>query len=224
MGNGEDDAPLGKLASDGMEKGRLEMLTDGILAVAMTILVLDIKVPPNDAILTDAHLLHHLLEVERTFSIYLISFIVLGMYWISHTLQFHYVKRVDRNMLWISLLFSLLVTLVPFTTNLLISYETLLVPIVIYGINLFLLATTLIVNLNYLVRTPRLAISDLTPAVIAFIRRRLVVFALVPLLAIGLAFINTRVSLYTYALMLLVHFFPLHVDRATPRWFRKEGR
>ncbi len=222
MDRGEEP-PLGKLASEGMDKGRLEMLTDGILAVAMTILVLDIKVPPDDAILTDAHLIRHLLEVERTFSIYLISFIVLGMYWISHTLQFHYVKRVDRNMLWMSLMFSLLVTLVPFTTNLLISYETLLVPIVIYGVNLFLLVITLIVNLNYLARNPHLAAADLTPAVVAYVRRRLLVFALVPLLAISLAFVNTRLSLYTYSLMLLIHFSPLRIDRFMQRWLRRDG-
>jgi uncharacterized membrane protein len=220
----EDEPPLGQLASEGMEKSRLEMLTDGILAVAMTILVLDIKVPPDDSILTEAHLIRHLLEVERTFTIYLISFIVLGMYWISHTLQFHYVRRVDRTMLWLSLLFSLLVTLVPFTTNLLISYETLLVPIVIYGVNLCLLATTLIVNLNYLARNPHLANASLTPAVVAYVQRRLVVFGLVPLLAIALAFINTRLSLYTYSLMLLIHFFPLHIDRTMHRWFRRKGR
>jgi uncharacterized membrane protein len=223
MEDSERYAALGKLASTGLEKNRLEALTDGILAVAMTILVLDIKIEANDAILTDSHLIQHLLEVERTFSVYLVSFVVLAMFWISHTLQFHYVKRVDRRMLWISLVFMLLVTLVPFTTNLLISYETLLLPVVLYGVNLGLLAATLIANVNYLSRHPGLATGEFTPTVSAYIHRRLAIVALIPVAAIAMSFVSTRISLYMYFLMLLVHFLPREVDNHLPRWFRKDG-
>lgn len=223
MEDSERYAELGKLASTGLEKGRLEALTDGILAVAMTILVLDIKLEASDTILTDAHLINHLLSVERTFSVYLVSFVVLAMFWISHTLQFHYVKRVDRRMLWISLVFMLLVTLVPFTTNVLISYETLLLPVVMYGINLTLLAATLIANVNYLSRHPNLATAEFTPTVSAYIHRRLLIVALIPMLAIAMAFVSTRVSLYMYFLMLLVHFLPRQIDNHLPRWFRGGG-
>lgn len=223
MEDSERYAALGRLASTGLEKNRLEALTDGILAVAMTILVLDIKLQANDAILTDAHLIQHLLDVERTFSVYLVSFVVLAMFWISHTLQFHYVKRVDRRMLWISLVFMLLVTLVPFSTNVLISYETLLLPVVMYGINLTLLAATLIANINYLSRHPQLATAEFTPVVSAYIHRRLAIVALIPVAAIAMAFFSTRVSLYMYFLMLLVHFLPQQIDNHLPRWFRKDG-
>ncbi len=223
MEDSERYAALGKLASAGLEKNRLEALTDGILAVAMTILVLDIKLEANDAIVTDAHLIRHLLDVERTFSVYLVSFVVLAMFWVSHTLQFHYVKRVDRRMLWISLVFMLLVTLVPFTTNVLISYETLLLPVVIYGINLTLLAATLIANVNYLARHPHLATAEFTPTVSAYIHRRLAIVALIPTMAIAMAFFSTRGSLYMYFLMLLVHFLPHEIDNRLPRWLRKDG-
>jgi len=223
MEDGERYAALGKLASAGIEKNRLEALTDGILAVAMTILVLDVKLEASDAIVTDEHLVRHLLSVERTFSVYLVSFVVLAMFWVSHTLQFHYVKRVDRRMLWISLVFMLLVTLVPFTTNVLISYETLLLPVLLYGINLTLLAATLIANVNYLARHPNLATAEFTPTVSAYIHRRLAIVALIPVLAIAMAFFSTRVSLYMYFLMLLVHVLPREIDNRLPRWLRKDG-
>jgi uncharacterized membrane protein len=67
----------------------------------MTILVLDLKFDGTEAISTDAHLIRHPLEVERTFWVYLVSFIVLGMYRIAPTLQFHHGRRVDRGMIWV---------------------------------------------------------------------------------------------------------------------------
>ena len=217
------DYPLGKLAGDGMAKGRLEALTDAIVAVAMTLLVLDLKIDVNERIGTDAHLIRHLLEVERTFTVYLVSFAVLGMYWISHTLQFHYVRRVDRGLLWISLAFSLLITLIPFTTNVMISFETLFVPVVLYGSNQLLLSLVLIVNVTYLARRPQLAEAHFTPEIAAFVRRRLLLFAAVPLASIVIAWFNTRAALHLYFLMAILHFFPRTIDRRIRGWFRKPG-
>jgi uncharacterized membrane protein len=213
----DDEQPLAALLKRGLDKGRLEALTDGIIAVAMTLLVLDLKLDGTENISTDAHLLSHLLEIERTFNVYLVSFIVLGMYWIAHSLQFQFVRHVDRGMIWISLAFMLLVTLVPFTTNVMISYDELLVPIVLYGVNLFLLACTLILNINYLARHPALAEPGLTNEVVSFIHRRLVLFSLIPVLAICAAFVHPRLGLSAYFLMLVMHFFPHRVDGALRR-------
>ena len=62
--------------------------------------------------------------------------------------------------MWINLAFMLLVTLVPFATNMMISYEQLTIPIVFYGLNQLLLAVALITNINYLGRRPELAEQD----------------------------------------------------------------
>ena len=221
MSTDPPDFPLSHLAADGMDKGRLEALTDGILAVAMTLLVLDIKLDGSERIATDSHLIRHLLEVERTFSVYLVSFVVLGMYWISHTLQFHYVRRVDRGLLWISLVFSLLVTLVPFTTNVMISFETLFLPVMLYGMNLLLLSLVLVANVLYLSRHPTLAQPSLTPEIVSFIRRRLLLFAAIPVASIVIAYFNTRAALYLYFLMAILHFFPRAIDRNVRRWWTR---
>lgn len=223
MSQEEDYQALGSLARRGLDKGRLEALTDGILAVAMTILVLDLKLEASDTITTDAHLLRHLLDVERTFNVYFVGFVVLGMYWIAHNLQVHYVRHVDRTLLWINLAFMLLVTLVPFATNMMITYELLTIPIVFYGLVQLLLAVALIANVNYLGRRPELADESLTPAVVAFIRRRLVLFATIPVVATAVAFVNTRAGLSVYFLMLVMHFFPHHVDRTIDRIARRKG-
>ena len=208
----------------GLDKGRLEALTDGILAVAMTLLVLELKLDGNENISTDAHLWRHLLEIERTFNVYLISFVVLGMYWIAHSLQFHFVKHVDRGMIWINLLFMLLVTLVPFTTNVMIFYEDLLLPIVLYGANQFLLAFSLILNINYLARHPALAerrpdaggrhVHPPPPGAVLADPDRW------PRCA---AFVHTRLGLSVYFLMLVAHFFPRQIDGTLSRLKRRKA-
>lgn len=209
--------PLAKLAAAGLEKGRLEALTDGIMAVAMTLLVLDLKFDGTESIGTDQHLITHLLELERTFTVYIVSFVVLGMYWIAHHLQFHFVKRVDRGVLWINLGFMLLVTLVPFTTNVMMQYESLRVPVVLFGVNQLLLSLSLLVNINYVARRPALRDEHLTPEVVGYIHRRLLVFSMVPALSIAVAFVSTRAALYLYMLMFLVHAFPASLDRTLGR-------
>ena len=186
-GGSEDPRPAEAVAAPGMAKGRIEALTDGIMAVAMTILVLDLKFDGTEAIATDDHLVRHLVEIERTFTVYLVSFVVLGMYWIAHHLQFHYVRRIDRGLMWINLAFMLLVTVVPFTTSVMIDYENLRVPVVMYGANQLLLAAMLLANLNYIGRRPALCEPALTPQVAGAIRRRLLLFSAVPALSMAVA-------------------------------------
>ena len=75
----------------GLEKNRLEALIDGVFAVALTLLVLDLKLPEDIAPASDAELWSYMLGLERHFVIYVISFVVIGMYWITHHMQFHFV-------------------------------------------------------------------------------------------------------------------------------------
>jgi uncharacterized membrane protein len=204
----EEPRPPSGPGAPGMAKGRIEALTDGIMAVAMTILVLDLKFDGTEAISADAHLVRHLVEIERTFTVYLVSFVVLGMYWIAHHLQFHYVRRVDRGVMWINLAFMLLVTVVPFTTSIMIDYENLRVPVVMYGANQLLLSAMLLANLAYIGRRPALCEPTLTPQVAGAIRRRLLLFSAVPALSMAVALVSTRAALYLYFLMAVVHFLP----------------
>ncbi len=214
MSDAPGDAPAGAPAPAGFTKGRLEALTDGIMAVAMTILVLDLKFDATEAIATDEHLVRHLLDIERTFSVYLVSFVVLGMCWIGHHAQFHYVRRVDRGLMWINLAFMLLVTVVPFTTSLMIDYEDLRLPVVLFGANQLLLSATLLANLRYVARRPELREGALTPAIAGFMRRRLLLLSAIPVASMAVAAFSTRAALYLYALMVVAHLVQKPLDDA----------
>jgi TMEM175 potassium channel family protein len=127
-----------------MEKGRLEAFSDGVIAVIITIMVLELH-PPHEATLAA------LAEVAHPFLAYVLSFIYIAIYWNNHHHMFQTVERVNGRVLWANnlLLFSL--SLVPFVTNWVGESNFALWPMATYGVALFLpgfayyfLATSLI--------------------------------------------------------------------------------
>jgi uncharacterized membrane protein len=204
-------APM--LDTRGLSKNRIEALADGIFAVAMTLLVLDIKSPVNLAIETTAGLVAYLATLEHSFAMYAISFVVLAIFWIGHHILFHYVRHVDRRLLWINMAFLLLVTFVPFSTDLLGDHGHLMLPVVVYGINLIALGALLAVQLHYLAAHPPLAAPDLTPTVSAHMQREVWLYALIPLASMAMSFYSPRVGMYLYLLIAIPTFAPSRLDR-----------
>jgi uncharacterized membrane protein len=120
-------------------KGRIEALTDGIFAVAMTLLVLDLKLPQTLAGIDDAGLREALIALLPKLESYVISFLVLCIFWLGHHRLMHLVRGVDHLFLWRNLLFILFITFVPFTTSLMGEYRGLDDAPVVYGVNLALI-------------------------------------------------------------------------------------
>ena len=101
-----------------MEKGRVEAFSDGVFAVAITLLVLNLKVP----IPSGGSLVHQLLKQWPEFAAYLISFMVIGIIWVNHHTLMAKLARVDRSMLFLNLLLLLVVVLIPFPTSVVAQY------------------------------------------------------------------------------------------------------
>src|SRR5207247_294218 len=99
-----------KLEARGMTKGRLEAFSDGVIAVIITIMVLELKVP-HDA---DPQALAPLIPV---FLSYLLSFVFVGIYWNNHHHMFHAVHHVNGATLWANLHLLFWLSLVPFVTG-----------------------------------------------------------------------------------------------------------
>jgi uncharacterized membrane protein len=189
-----------------MEKSRIAALIDGIFAVAMTLLVLDLKLREGVKLSDDAQVWRQLVELRSSFSTYILSFVVLGAFWIGHHSLFHFVRRVNRGLLWLNLLFLLFVTLVPFSANLLSNYSSLHVPVAVFGGNLLLLTLVSLLQLSYLVHHPELAHDQLTPAWIANHRLRAGIPGVVAAASIAISFLNPSLALTAYWLILVFHF------------------
>jgi uncharacterized membrane protein len=186
-------------------KQRLEALVDGIFAVAMTLLVLELKLPENVVYPNDHALWARLVALERHFLIYVLSFAVTGMFWIGHHLQFQFVRAINRQMIWINMLYLLLVSFVPFATDLVGDHKELTLPCEIYGATLLALTGVAYLHTRYLARRPALATVEFTPRIATMFERRALLFAIVPIVSMLVAFFDTHLALYVYLLLVPFH-------------------
>jgi len=128
---------------------RIEALSDGVFAIAITLLVLDIGVPAREHISSEKDLIIGFGKLMPKLLSYLLSFMTLGIFWTAHSSIFHFIKKSDRNLNWINLAFLLFVTLTPFTTAFLSEYIEFRFAVGIYWLNLFLIGMMLNKVLNY---------------------------------------------------------------------------
>lgn len=112
-----------------MGKGRLEAFSDGVFAIIITIMVLELKVPHGAE-------LANLVELGPIFLSYILSFVYVAIYWNNHHHFFHVVKKVNGKILWANMLLLFFLSLMPFTTGWMGENHFATWPVVIYGVNL----------------------------------------------------------------------------------------
>jgi uncharacterized membrane protein len=123
----------------GQSVERLAALSDGVFAVAMTLLVLDLHVPTTD-------LAHGLAALAPQFVMYLMSFLTLGIFWIGQQTQLNQLARSHRSLTWMHLVFLFGITLTPFSTRLLAEYPTTRLALVWYWANILLVGVALYIS------------------------------------------------------------------------------
>jgi len=181
-----------------MTTHRIEALVDGVFAIAMTLLVLNLALPEMGKGMG----LHDLLfgQIDKFVS-YAISFILLAIFWIKHHQQSHFIKRTNGKHLWINIFFLMFVALVPFSTSLFDDYSNEPLAHVFFGANILVLAALLTCNWVYATNHHRLIDRDLDPYGIALGKKRGVIAMIVSVLAMGLSFVNPQICSYIYLLI-----------------------
>jgi len=129
---------------------RIEGLSDGVFGIAMTLLIFKLDIPDitPDAAFNSA-LKENLLGMLPQFENFFVSFMLLGFFWTRHQLQFKHIKISDRGLLWINIFFLAFVSLLPFTTGLLMKYTGHGVPVFLYCGNLTIAALVLALHWSY---------------------------------------------------------------------------
>jgi uncharacterized membrane protein len=130
-------------AIQGRSLERLAALSDGIFAVAMTLLVLDIHVPSAESIHSEAELCRALATMAPQWVAYLMSFLTLGIFWAGQQTQLNHIREGSRDLTWIHLGFLFWVTLLPLTTRLLAEFILYRMALVLYWLNILLLGVML---------------------------------------------------------------------------------
>jgi len=139
-----------------LTKHRLEALTDGIFAVAMTLLVIELKIPETLHVHTEQELLQAVANLLPKFIAWIISFFVLAIFWVSHHRLFHFVRHVDGKLSWLTIGYLAGVSLMPFSSALAGEYGGALTSQIIYSANMILLGTMALLKSRYVHRHPEL--------------------------------------------------------------------
>src|SRR5262245_55998378 len=195
----------------GLGKTRIEALTDGIFAFAMTLMVFDIKVPPV-AQIDQLNLRHELIQMWPRFLAYVISFVMLGVYWVGHHNQYHYIRRTDRSVLWINIFFLMGVSLIPFSTGLLGQFPEERTALGVYGLNLIMVGGFLYAHWSYAAGNYRLVERHIDPEVVRLAKYRITMGPASSSLAICASFVSPRLSLVIFALIPLLYLIPGRID------------
>jgi uncharacterized membrane protein len=186
----------------GSSLDRLAALSDGIFAVAMTLLVLDLRVPVVEGLHTEAALWHELVKLSPRLLTYFLSFLTLGIFWVGQQTQLNQLTRSDRNLTWIHLGFLLGVSLMPFSTGLLAEFTTNRLALVVYWLNLLLLGVVLFASLSYQARSGLLK-DDTTAQMLAAGRRRIVVYQVLYAVCLLVGLVSTYAGIALLVLLQL---------------------
>ena len=164
------DTSYNQVAGQSVE--RLAALSDGIFGVAMTLLLLELHVPAKVLIHNEGDLRGALAHLAPQLLVYLMSFLTLGIFWVGQQTQLNHLAHSERHFTWIQLAFLFIVTIMPFSTRLLIEFVDYRTALLAYWANIFLLGAMLYLSWARATRAG-LVKSDTPSRVVAAIRRRI---------------------------------------------------
>ena len=194
-------------AIDPAPKTRAEVLADGIFAVAMTILVLDIRLPHLTGDISAAQYLHSVLALWPKLIVFVASFIALGRLWQLHRNIFHFLERSDQQLLFWNLLSLMFLCLLPFTTSLAGQHPLFSLSAAMYAGNVLMLNLTYRGMWHRVSRQIQLLRSDLDPAIGHVITLTFNVDFILILVALMLSYFNSLLSIGLIVFHQLVMFF-----------------
>jgi uncharacterized membrane protein len=179
---------------------RLAALSDGIFAVSMTLLVLDLRVPAAEAIHSERDLWHALVVLAPRILIFLMSVMTNGIFWVGQQTQLNHFARADRNLAWIHIAFLCAISLTPFTTSLLAEFIHYRIALLTYWFNIVLLGAVLYWSWSYATRA-RLLADDVPAEIHSAVVRRIVIAQSLYAAGAALCFLNTYYSIAAIVLV-----------------------
>ena len=181
-----------------MSKSRIEAFSDGVIAIIITIMVLELKVPHGDTTET-------LAPLWPVFLSYVLSFIYVGIYWNNHHHMFHSVKHVSGPVLWANLHLLFWLSLTPFTTGWMGENHFAALPVALYGVGLLMNGVAYGILVRLLIKVHG-SDSDFASRIGSDLKGNISVLMYV--VAVGLSFVNSTIALLIYFAVALVWFIP----------------
>ncbi len=194
-------APQERSNGSATDTGRTISFSDAVIAIAITLLALDLKVPQVPESSAAAELPSALLELWPNLFSFVLSFWIIGSYWLAHRRIAELVGVYDRRMQLINLLFLMWIVLMPFSTALVGEYEHQQLPVVIYAVHNILTSLTLTWLWRHTVSDSSLVEANLDPRLVRHSIFRALIVQSVFLLSIGISFVSVDVARLSWLLI-----------------------
>ena len=198
-------------------KNRIEALSDGIFAIVMTLLILEIHVPNLPASAPNIEVAPALVALWPKFVSYVVTFVSLGFFWVGHHIMYHAIRRADRTLLWLNIIFFMFVSLLPFSTSVLNAFPEAFVAPFFFGANLAIIGWILFLQWRYASSQPEMLANFVTAEYRSTVRFRMLVVPIVTTLTALICFWSVGISLAIYLLLLPLYMLPGKFGGAQPQ-------
>ncbi len=196
-----------------LTKSRVENLADGVFSIAMTLLVLDLKVPKLVDSVDRTELWGSITHLMPRFASYLVGFAVIGVYWVGHHMQFHYIRRTDRLLLWMNIVFLAAISFLPFPTSVLGEYPNNLAAVLFFGASIFVTSCIFLVHFLYAALGRRCVDENMTTTQVRQVAMRIAVLPITALVGMLVAPINPSSGLIVYVSAAVLYLIPGAIDK-----------
>jgi uncharacterized membrane protein len=194
-----------------LTKGRLEALSDGIFAFAMTLLVIGLNLPDKATLVqSNVFAMHFIQSLYSDFFHYVLAFLILGAFWLSQHQQFHSIRVPDKIFIWINLVTLMFVALLPFSTSFSGDFPGASLGAIVFEVNLFAIGMGMTCQWWYATTGCRLAESTLKPA---YVKGVLMGNLVVPVVSVICILVASTGVLWSTALYMTLPLVDFAVDR-----------
>ena len=191
-----------------LNKSRLENLSDGLFAIVLTLLVLEIHIPEIEGA-NNAAFIELLRQISLPLVEFFLSFIVLTMFWIGHNFMYAvFAKTINRRLIVLNLLYLAFISLIPLSATVLATYREIPLAVALYGLNVFLIGALNIAVFEYALRSHEIESGEVSGRIIKQARIRQFITPFLTAVGIVAAFYSTPVAYILYALPIIFNVLP----------------
>jgi uncharacterized membrane protein len=197
---------------------RLEAFSDGIIAIIITIMILELKLPDLSKDSSAGDIWTHLNHLLPYFVTYAFSFMMIAIFWTNHHHMFHLLDKADEHLLWQNFIFLFLLSLIPFATSIVGSNPFIVIAPVIYGFVMLLTTFSFATMQHYAIRKELIhkdedkELTRNVSKVSLKARTKAIVGTLIYLIAIPLAYVNVYIAYACFIIPPIMFFIPQGID------------
>lgn len=186
---------------------RIIFFSDAVFAIAITLLVIDLKVPKIEGTITDQNFILALSDELPQLSGFILSFFIIGLYWSVHHSIFGFVINYSKKLLWLNLIFLFTIVLMPFSTSVYseysfsVKYVNLLIPFAVYVLNIIMIGLMNVVLNRYIFNSKNNVADGYSRIYVKYGRLRALAIPLVFSLALLVGYFNVILGKYVLFLI-----------------------